>query len=251
MDQVASWFSANGMTLNVEKTYIMEFGLRGKKEHELQVVCNGQTVPQVDQVKYLGLTIDAGLTWGAHIDNLCDRLSSACFALSRLRPSLNTNNVKKAYYGYVHSLLAYGVDLWADAAERERPFRLQKRAIRIMAGAPWDSPARELFKEHKVPTLPSLYVLEVAKYVRKNLERFPTFGDAHDRNTRHRDRLRPPSIRLSKSKKFLLSIGPKVYNAIPSEIKNASNDRVFTNRLKSKLICDALYSVNEFFHTPG
>lgn len=90
-------------------------------------------------MKYLGLIIESGLTWSSHIDTLCSRLSSACFALSRLRPSLNTDNVKKAYYGYFHSLLAYGVDLWENAEERERAFRSQRRAMRVVAGVPSDS----------------------------------------------------------------------------------------------------------------
>lgn len=107
-------------------------------------------------MKYLGLTIDSGLTWGSHIDTLCSRLSSACFALSRLRPSLNTDNVKKAYYGYFHS-----------------------GGLRPVG---FDRDVRNLFQEYKILALPSLYILEIAKYVRTHLDQFSTYGDAHNRN---------------------------------------------------------------------
>jgi hypothetical protein len=248
MSDVATWFSANGMLLNIEKTNIMHFSLRGKKEHNLNIYCNGRLVPQVDEVKYLGLVIDSGLTCGPHIDSLCNRLSSACFALVRLRPSLDLNNVRKAYFGYFHSLLTYGVDLWASAANRERPFRLQKRAIRCICGVSWDHPARELFKETKILTLPSLYVLEVAKYVRSNLEQFLTRGDSHNYNIRRRGELRPPTTRLAKAQKCLHSIGPKIYNKLPHEVKNAPSMRCFVNKLKTKLASDACYSIDEFLN---
>jgi hypothetical protein len=247
MEQIAAWFSANGMILNVDKTNIVRFCLRGKRDHDLFVTCNGQPVPQVDQVKYLGLIIDSGLTWSPHIDQLCDRLSSACFALGRLRPSLNLSNIKKAYYGYFHSILAYGIDLWGDAAERLRPFRLQKRAIRSIAGVPWDHPAQELFKQTGILTLPCLYILEVAKYVRRNLKQFPTRSNARGENCRRSGELYPPRTRLAKSKKCMHTVGPKVYNKIPLEIKQATSDGSFNKKLKSKLVSNAYYSVDAFF----
>lgn len=248
MNEVASWFSVNGMILNVEKTNIIQFCLRGKKEHNLNIYCNNELVPQVDEVKYLGLIIDSGLTWNPHTDSLCDRLSSACFALSRLRPSLHPTNVRKAYFGYFHALLTYGIELWATSANRDRIFKLQKRAVRCIRGVPWDHPARELFKDTKILTLPSLYILDVAKYVRGNLEQFPTRGDSHNYNTRRRGELRPPCTRLAKSKKCLHSIGPKIYNHLPLEIKSATSNKGFMNKLKAKLMSEAYYSVDEFFN---
>lgn len=176
-------------------------------------------MPQVDQVKYLGLTIDSGLSWGPHIDALCDRLAAACFALSRLRPSLHTDNVKKAYFGYFHSILSYGVELWGDAADRERVFWLQKRAIRVVAGVRWDHPAKELFIGYKILTLPSLYILEVAKQVRYNLEQFQSNAHEPKYHLRRGQELRAPRTRLAKAKKCLNYIGPKIYNQVPDDIK--------------------------------
>ncbi|CAG9137058.1 unnamed protein product [Plutella xylostella] len=227
---LAHWFSANGMLLNVEKTKVMHFQLRKTRGHELNVVCDGVAVPQVDQVRYLGFTIDAGLTWAPHIDITCTRLSSACFALSRLAPSLTTDNLKKAYYGYFHSILIYGLDLWGDAADCESELRMQKRAIRIIAGVPWDFSAKELFKKYNILTLPSLYILEIAKYAWRNLPQFSKKKDTHNINTRRRDQLCIPARRFTKADKCLLTLVPKVYNSLPDEIKSVPSDFIYWYR---------------------
>ncbi|KAI5631722.1 hypothetical protein NE865_15549 [Phthorimaea operculella] len=250
MNEIALWFSANGMILNVDKTNIVHFGLRKKVSHDLNIYCNGLGVPQVDEVKYLGIVIDSALTWSPHIDALCNRLSSACFALSRLKATLSTDNLMKAYYGYFNSITMYAIDLWANAAERDRVFRLQKRAVRIMCGVE-DHPAKELFIKMKILTLPSLYILEVAKYVRQNIEQFQTYGGTHSRNTRQRHDLRHTKVRLAKYKKSLNIIGPRLYNKIPCEIKDTKTYGSFVLKLKTKLLNDAVYSINEFLNSPS
>lgn len=246
---LAHWFSANGMLLNVEKTKVMHFQLRKTRGHELNVVCDGVAVPQVDQVRYLGFTIDAGLTWAPHIDITCTRLSSACFALSRLAPSLTTDNLKKAYYGYFHSILIYGLDLWGDAADCESALRMQKRAIRIIAGVPWDFSAKELFKKYNILTLPSLYILEIAKYAWRNLPQFSKKKDTHNINTRRRDQLCIPARRFTKADKCLLTLVPKVYNSLPDEIKSVPSESIFISKLKKLLVGMACYTTNEYFQT--
>ncbi|KAJ2953925.1 hypothetical protein O0L34_g1561 [Tuta absoluta] len=246
MSQLSGWFDANGMILNVEKTNIVRFNLSGRKCPDFVVKCKGLTVPQVNEIKYLGFTIDSGLTWTGHIDSVCNRLSSACFALGRLRPTLSQQNLAKAYYGYFHSILAYGTLLWATAADHEKVFRKQKRAVRILSGAKWDHHARDLFVELKILTLPSLYILEVSKLVRRNLSDFPTRADVHHYNVRGRNDLRAPHTRLKKSNSCLHTIGPKIYNKIPIDIKSAPSEIIFVGRLKDELLKHAFYSLDEF-----
>ncbi|XP_044745136.1 nose resistant to fluoxetine protein 6-like [Coccinella septempunctata] len=77
------WFSANGLSMNPEKTQNMMFSLRDKGEH----------LSQVPTVGFLGLQLDASLTWGAHVDGLSSTLIEKiiiCFSI----PS-NLNRLKR------------------------------------------------------------------------------------------------------------------------------------------------------------
>jgi hypothetical protein len=117
---MSEWFSANGM---------LQTKLCKKTKHsQLNIITNNTIVPQVDATRYLGFVIDSGLTWSSHTDYVCDKLSAACYALSRLAPTLSPSNSRKAYFGYIHSILIEGVDLWTMSANRDRVFTIQKRA---------------------------------------------------------------------------------------------------------------------------
>lgn len=234
------------MALNVEKTNIIHFRLGTKNRDPLKVKCHGVDVPQVQRVKYLGFIVDESLSWDAHIDLTCGRLSAACFALSRLCGSLHQANIKKAYFGYFHSIMSYGIEHWGLAAERDRAFRAQKRAVRIMCGVEWDHPARELFKEQKILTLPCQFILQAAKYIKTNLEQFPTWADSHNHHTRGKRRIKLPHVRLTKSQKQLPYIGVKIYNTLPESVVDAPSHRSFLRKLKMLLLNKAYYSVEEY-----
>lgn len=241
MQLISQWFTANGMLLNLEKTNILYFQLRHNINNKLLIKLNDVEVPQAKEVKYLGFILDSGLTWSPHIDCLCGKLSSACYALSRIAPTLSHENVIKAYYGYFHSLLIVGADLWATAAERERPFKLQKRAVRIISGKSYDHPAKSLFKEYKILTLPSVYILSACKYVRANVDQYATHSQA-----RRINRLIVPRCRLARARKSLGILGVKLYNLLPEEIKLAKTNEKFDQNLKAMLTDLACYSVDEF-----
>lgn len=115
-----------------------------------------------------------------------------------------------------------------------------------MCNVEWDHPARELFKQQKILTLPSLVIFEVAKYVRGNIKQFKTWADSHKHCTRGRHRLKLPQKRLCKSGKHIDFLGVKVYNALPEHIVTTQTYSVFVKKLKMLLIHKAFYSVDEF-----
>jgi hypothetical protein len=41
-------------------------------------------------------------------------------------------------------------------------------------------------------------------------------------------------------------MGTKIFNGLPNELKGVNNFNVFKNRLKSYLLCDVFYSLQEF-----
>ncbi|XP_047995904.1 uncharacterized protein LOC125233817 [Leguminivora glycinivorella] len=146
--QLERWFKVNGLVLNKEKTMFLVFQLNGKAAPPLQVTAGQQHVLQMAlTTKLLGFNIDSGLKWDHHIEELCSKLGRACFALRRLASTASRDVVLSCYYATVHSLLTYGVELWARAADAGRAFRMQKRAVRAIAGVPDDVSCRELFKE--------------------------------------------------------------------------------------------------------
>ncbi|KOB79461.1 putative reverse transcriptase rna-dependent dna polymerase, partial [Operophtera brumata] len=102
---------------------------------------------------------------------------SACYALSRVGRVVSVDVVRACYFATVHSLLQYGTELWSRAADWERAFRMQKRAVRAIVRIRSDETVRPHFKELGILTLPCIAISQVALYVRKNLSSYATHGD--------------------------------------------------------------------------
>ena len=81
---------------------------------------NGKRLDICDEYKYLGVIFDSHLTWKPHIDRVCNKVSKACGALSKLRHCVDLNTLKNVYYALVHSYLRYGVIAWGNAIEKKQ-----------------------------------------------------------------------------------------------------------------------------------
>ncbi|KAJ2944918.1 hypothetical protein O0L34_g1813 [Tuta absoluta] len=244
--QLSQWFEVNGLVLNLRKTHFMDFDLSGKPKKPINVMINGTRLEHVESTCFLGFHLDRCMTWEPHIDKVCGRLSGACFALRRISRVVTPEVARKCYFAIVHSILQYGVELYGCAAEWNRVFVAQKRAIRLLAHIPQDCSARPYFRSLKILTFPSLFILSVATYVRKNLDLYKRHKDVHGRNTRNAGNLVPIKSRLVKAGKLTHVIGPRVYNKLPQDVTDAPSEASFKVRLKKWLIEQAFYSFDDF-----
>lgn len=244
--QLATWFCENGLVLNLSKTHYMHFCLGGRRPRDLQVSANGTRLEACESTTFLGFELDRALTWESHVDKVCGRLGSACFALYRLSRFLPESVVRSCYFATVHSVLQYGAELWGRSSDWLRAFRMQKRAVRAVARIPQDSSARPFFKSLGILTLPSILIYQVAVYVRLNLVGYKTNGDKHSYSTRRARKLSSISCKLAKSIKLTHVMGPAVYNRLPEDVTEAPSLSCFKLRLKRWLIEQTFYNFDDF-----
>ncbi|XP_048480395.1 uncharacterized protein LOC125489237 [Plutella xylostella] len=248
MEALINWFTINGMQVNIDKTNLLSFSLHRSAADLPAVIVQDTAVPYDTCAKFVGFHFDTGLQWHYHIDSVCAKLNGAFYAISRLVPTLSRENLLKAYYGYFQSALTYGIELWGLAADRERPFLLQKRMVRRMMRAAPDEPARALFLQLGVLTAPCLYVLEVAKYVRQNLAHFTPLSTTARLQNRRKNDLTLNTARLAKTEKTVHIMGPKIYNKIPDDIRESQSYFSFNCKLKKYLSKKAYYSVDDYLN---
>lgn len=248
------WFQSNGLALNREKTCFMTFQLNGTTPPTYTVITGNSTLQMVQTTKLLGFHIDSGLTWDTHIDELCSRLGRSYFALRRLASTASRKVVVSCYFATVHSILTYGVELWARAADVGRAFVMQKRAVRAIVGVPDDASCRQLFKELDIMPLPCELIYQVALFTFKNIDIFRQRGVNASRalrSNRLAHLLVTPTHRLNKSERSVYIMGPSVYNRLPDTIKtDATSTTVFKIRLRKWLLGHSFYSVKEFYELP-
>jgi hypothetical protein len=74
LKEISSWFSANLLSLNIEKTNYILFG--NKKLANIPVSINNETIKRVYETKFLGVIIQANLKWDTHIGLLQNKISN-------------------------------------------------------------------------------------------------------------------------------------------------------------------------------
>jgi hypothetical protein len=80
--------------------------------------------------------------------------------------------------------LRYGILFWGADNESIPIFKLQKRVIRIIGGVGTGTSCRQLFKDYKILTVTSLYVLEVICFIKKYKSSVEQNVHVHVYNTR-------------------------------------------------------------------
>lgn len=244
LNNVFEWFSSNYLALNANKTNCLMFSL-GKERIVDPIMINGNNVTLTKTTKFLGLLLDTKLQWGSHIESILGKLSSAAYAIRKIREYSDVQTARIVYFSYFHSLMTYGILLWGNSAESHSIFVLQKRAVRAIYGLGSRVSLRDRFKEINILTMPCQYIMSCLLYARRHLHKYNKFGDSHGYQTRHKDKLVLPMTRLSKISKSFVVNCVRFYNILPVNLTNL-NERGFKYRVKYLLLQKAYYSVNHF-----
>ena len=72
----------------------------------------GAVLENVDNMKYLGVTITNDLKWNTHISNICTKANRTLGLLRRTLFSCSQNVKEAAYKVMVHLILEYGTSVW-------------------------------------------------------------------------------------------------------------------------------------------
>lgn len=238
----------HNLKINLSKTKIITFHPHQKATLNLKIYHNGTTLESVKEFRLLGIDIDTNLNWKAHVHRMRSKLSSFSYALREIKKTTNIETAITTYYAYAHAWLSYGIILWGNSTDAASLFTLQKKLIRIIANIDQTDSCRPYFLKYKILTLPSLYILEICKFVRKYKELYTKRKDLPCKYLlRQKNKLVLPTSRLKLNSSSTFSSSIKIYNKLPDMLKNESNDIIFSQKLKQFLTSKCYYTINEYF----
>ena len=76
--QINKWFKDNLISLNLNKTYFIQFSNKSIGNSNIQIMTEDKQISAVNGTKFLRLIIDNTLSWKGHIEYIKSKLSSAC-----------------------------------------------------------------------------------------------------------------------------------------------------------------------------
>jgi hypothetical protein len=106
---------------------------------------------------------------------------------------------------------------------------------------------RGLFKELKILTLTSQYILSLLFFVVHNKDFFAPNSVCHNFTTTYKNDLHVPHASLTIYQREIFYSGIQIFNALPMTIKDTSGDpKKFKVALKPYLLTHSFYKLDEF-----
>lgn len=246
--ELSRWCSDNGLILNKNKTFYMQFLTKPmSSDYSLLIKTCHQSTQSIDNIKFLGLFFDPKLTWEVHINSVCSKLSEVCYIIIYMKNTVSEAILKTLYYGLVQSTLQYGLIFWGSSAHINKAFIVQKKILRCMAGISPLATCKPLFKKFKILTLPCLYIFQLIMHIHTNRNHFTKNNEMHLYNTRNCHMIHQPFARLNISQNDPTYIGIKCYNKVKF-FETTDTTNTCKNKLNTFLLEHAFYSMDEFLN---
>jgi len=80
-----TWFNVSLLNLNCNKTQYLEFRRKNYYNFNTQIKYDQECITNATEIKFFGLTIDDTLSWKQHIEQVINKLCSACYALRNIK----------------------------------------------------------------------------------------------------------------------------------------------------------------------
>ena len=247
LKHLLNWLNGNKISLNVKKTEMIIFKSKQKKlEGDLKIKLCGKRLYPTESVKYLGVKIDANLTWQHHVNDLSTKLNRANALLFKMRKYVSLKILRSIYFAIFDSYLCYCCLVWAqNFSTIQRILILQKKAVRIINFQPRNSHTSPLFKQNSILKFQDKICLENILFVNKSLNNllpsifntwFSFSSDQHNYETSSstQGNLMKLFYKTNRYGKYSITISAiGSWNKIQKQLKNILLKDLSSNKIKT------------------
>jgi hypothetical protein len=258
---INSWMTHNKLLLNPSKTEFLVIGTPGQraKFKSLQSINLGNTIiKRSESAKNLGVIIDSDLSFTKHITNTCKTSYMHIRDIRRIRHMLPKHTAVALANALVSSRLDYCNSLYYGVSQENinKLQRVQNSLARAVTNT------RKY--DHITPVLKSLHWLPIKQRItfKLNCITFKTLttkqpvylynllpnqstavsksvSTVTTRSTSNKDLNHFIGTKLEIGKRAYTVAGPKLWNALPTELKSSETLSIFRKALKTYLFIQA------------
>ncbi|KAL0098782.1 hypothetical protein PUN28_015784 [Cardiocondyla obscurior] len=175
LDDISEWTKRWKIKINELKSVHVIYTL--KKTQYQPVVINQRVVPRNNSARYLGMILDARLTWKDHIRIKCTEIKlkqRKMYWLIGRNSQLAIDNKLLLYNQILKPIWTYGAALWGCASQtnRKKIQTTQNQILRIIVDAPWYVRNDIIHADLGVPTVNKV-IQEIARKHENRLHNHP------------------------------------------------------------------------------
>ena len=246
------WMKTNKLTVNADKSHFMIFRKnRSRFSGNIPHLClNGESIPRVSTVRYLGVLLNETLSWLEHVNHIKGKIAKGIGIISKARKYVNAKTLLSLYYSFIYPYLIYCVEVWGCTCKTHLTplIKLQKRAIRIVFSLSFEKNLKVVYKKFNILDLSQIYYFFTCLFVFKFRQgMLPDIFDSffeypfHQYRTRNHSRIMNiPPCKSSFSKMRMRYMGVKVHNAVFVNIQWNDSYESFKRNLKKYLVFHSL-----------
>ena len=218
--------------------YIL-FGAKSKliNGRDLKLILNDVVLDRVVSTKFLGVIVDEHLNWHEQVSAVACKLSRSVGVLRKLQHKLPLSALMMLYNALIKSHLYYCNIVWGSTSlgTLDCLLKLQKKAVRILSNASYNTHTPPLFKTLRILKVEDINKLQVACFIYNSLssnapieliEFYKTFKFTSALNpysTRSGNHLQIAKYRLNVRKFCIFCNGVSLWNSLPDSIRLASS----------------------------
>ena len=246
LGNLEDWCSANGIHINTNKTKYVLFNNSSRLNSDAHTLTfKGKLLERQTQFNYLGVILDEHLTFENQIKSTINKVSAKISQLKKLRRFLNTRASLLVYKNMILPILEYG-DIYMSSstvAYRKKLQVLQNRALKCALGKDNRYDTKQLHAEAKIEKLKFRRKAHLILHMHQvsHMPGYKNWKAKPKINTRSSKKklitTKKPST--TKFQSSITYLGPKTWNALPHDIQQIDDYRVFKQKLflllKSKL----------------
>ena len=271
--KVLAWYNSNKLLLHPRKTKVLVFGLprqlRFFSDQDLGLlsefpvylnmnndgedlqdkITKLELVPNDNEksVRHLGIMFDHELTFKFHVKKIYSKISSIIFSLKQMRNILDGKHLQLLYSAYIKSNIEYCCALFVGLPENliKPIIKLQKKAVRIIAGASRLAHTENIFKSLRILPFDKLIIFNVCKFMfsykcnavpEAFMNTWKTKSEIRERNLRNDEDFHIPFTNKTFLKNLPLFKYPAIWNSLPTEIKRIKDKKLFLDTLNQNLL---------------
>ena len=174
LDNLKTWLDANKLILNIQKTVHMKISKRASNDDKC-FKFNNQDIHQTQCCKYLGMFVDADLSFKSHIEYVRKRLGKQCGKICKLRHYVPRAQLINYYRSNIEPIIQYGVLVYGCANMRNlMPILISQK--KILKFIHFRCRCDDIFLKNNLLIVFELHIYELLKFVLKSVKRMHSHG---------------------------------------------------------------------------
>jgi len=238
------WLLENNLKINIDKTKFMLFKQKNKHVPNISVRLNNVELEKVCNIKYLGLVLDEGLGWSAHVDHITNKIIPLVGALHKCKYFLSKNAKYQIYNSFFLSVIRYLIVVWGTCGVTvlNRVKVLQNKVLKILFNLDWFTHSDIIYSTLKLHQITVILKIEQSKFMYKvtsnklkSNSAITYVSQIHTHGTRslNNNNIYLENVRTNVALKNAYSEATKTFNSLPQSVKEVRSYGKFIRLIKS------------------